>query len=99
MKEVVRSARSVDLRTFPVVRHHRMDGGVYIDMTSVMRDPDSGAYNVAFLRDEYKGPRSLGLHMSPRHNWQIVRKHEERGQADARRRSSSATIRHSTSGR
>ena len=25
-----------------------------------------------------KGPRKLGLHMSPRHNWQILRKHEEK---------------------
>jgi UbiD family decarboxylase len=45
-----------------------------------MRDPDSGAYNVAFLRNMYKGPRKLGLHMSPRHNWQIVRKHEARNE-------------------
>ncbi|MDE3078331.1 MAG: UbiD family decarboxylase, partial [Chloroflexota bacterium] len=69
----------VDLRRFPIVRHHRMDGGPYIDMTLAMRDPDSGAYNVAFLRTQFKGPRKLGLHMSPRHNWQIVRKHEEAG--------------------
>ncbi len=55
-----------------------MDAGPYIDMTSVMRDPESGAYNVAFLRNMYKGPRKLGLHMSPRHNWQIVRAHEAR---------------------
>jgi 2,5-furandicarboxylate decarboxylase 1 len=45
-----------------------------------MRDPDSGAYNVAFLRTMYKGPRRLGLHMSPRHNWQIARKHERLGE-------------------
>ncbi len=69
----------VDLRRLPIVRHHDMDAGPYIDMTSVMRDPDTGAYNVAFLRNMYKGPRKLGLHMSPRHNWQIVRKNEERG--------------------
>jgi 2,5-furandicarboxylate decarboxylase 1 len=48
-------------------------------MAVVMRDPDSGAYNVAFLRNQYKGPRKLGIHMSPRHNWQIARKHEEAG--------------------
>jgi len=47
---------------------------------SVMRDPETGAYNIAFLRNMYKGPRRLGLHMSPRHNWQIVREHETRDQ-------------------
>ncbi len=79
VKEVVRKGDQVDLRELPIVRHHRMDGGPYLDMASVMRDPDSGAYNVAFLRNQYKGRRRLGLHMSPRHNWQIAREHEERG--------------------
>lgn len=77
VKEVVHTGAEVDLRRFPIVRHHRMDGGPYIDMAVVMRDPDTGSYNVAFLRNQYKGPRKLGIHMSPRHNWQITRKHEE----------------------
>lgn len=81
VKEVVRTGDQVDLRELPIVRHHDMDAGPYIDMTSVMRDPDSGAYNAAFLRNMYKGPRKLGLHMSPRHNWQIVRKHELKNEA------------------
>lgn len=76
IKDIVRTGDQVDLRELPIIRHHDMDAGPYIDMASVMRDPDSGAYNVAFLRNMYKGPRKLGLHMSPRHNWQIVRKHE-----------------------
>jgi 2,5-furandicarboxylate decarboxylase 1 len=79
-KQAVQSGDEADLRQFPIVRHHRMDGGPYVDMTCVMRDPASGAYNVAFLRNQYKGPRKLGLHMSPRHNWQIARRHEERGE-------------------
>src|SRR6266540_5588188 len=79
-KQVVLRGEHVDIRQFPIVRHHRMDGGPYVDMTAVMRDPDGGAYNTAFLRNQYKGPRKLGLHMSPRHSWQIARKHEERGQ-------------------
>ena len=68
-----------DLRELPLVRQHEMDAGPYVDMTCVLRDPDTGAYNTAFLRNMYKGPRKLGLHMSPRHSWQIVRKNEERG--------------------
>ena len=80
VKEVVRTGGDADLRQFPIIRHHRMDGGPYIDMSPVMRDPDSGAYNAAFLRMQYKGSRKLGLHMSPRHSWQIARKYEERGE-------------------
>ena len=79
VKAVIRTGSEVDIGEFPIVRHHYMDGGPYIDMTPVMRDPDTGAYNIAFLRTMYKGPRKLGLHMSPRHNWQIVRKNEEAG--------------------
>jgi UbiD family decarboxylase len=78
VKQVVRTGDDVDLRDFPIVRHHHMDPAPYMDMTPIMRDPDSGAYNVAYLRMMYKGPRKLGLHMSPRHNWQITRKFEER---------------------
>lgn len=79
VKAVIKTGSEVDIGEFPIVRHHYMDGGPYIDMTPVMRDPDTGAYNIAFLRTMYKGPRKLGLHMSPRHNWQIVRKNEEAG--------------------
>lgn len=79
VKDVVKVGDEVDLREFPIVRHHHMDPAPYIDMTPVMRDPDSGAYNAAYLRTMYKSPRKLGLHMSPRHSWQITRKHEERG--------------------
>jgi UbiD family decarboxylase len=80
VKEVVYRGDDVDLRRFPIVRHHHMDPAPYIDMTPVMRDPDTGAYNAAYLRMMYKGPRKLGLHMSPRHNWQITRKYEERNE-------------------
>ena len=79
VKQVVKIGDDADLRQFPVVRHHYMDGGPYIDMSSAMQDPDTGTYNTAFLRTMYKGPRKLGLYMSPRHNWQIVRKNEEVG--------------------
>ena len=66
------------MREFPIVRHHEMDGGPYIDMTVVAKDPDQGFYNVAFHRNQYKGPQRLGIHMSPRHNWTIFRKNEQK---------------------
>ena len=72
VKEVVKVNEEVDLREFPIVKHHEMDLGPYIDMTPIMCDPQSGAYNAAFLRTRYKDPRQLGLYMSPRHNWEIV---------------------------
>jgi UbiD family decarboxylase len=77
VKEVVKRGEEADLYEFPIVRHHAMDPAPYIDMTPIMKDPDSGFYNAAFLRNMVKGPRRLGIHMSPRHNWQIHRKNEE----------------------
>lgn len=78
VKQVVKIGSDVDLRELPIVRHHRMDPAPYIDMTPVMRDPEMGHYNIAFLRNMYKGPQKLGIHMSPRHSWQISRKYEEK---------------------
>lgn len=79
VKAVTHTGAAVNLDRFPIVRHHEMDPAPYVDMTPFMQDPETGAYNGAFLRMMYKGPNRLGLHMSPRHNWQIVRKNEERG--------------------
>jgi len=79
VKEIVKRGEEADLYEFPVVRHHAMDPAPYIDMTPVMKDPEHGFYNIAFLRNMIKGPRRLGIHMSPRHNWQIHRKNEEQG--------------------
>ena len=78
VKKVVKRGEQADLYDLPLVRHHAMDPAPYIDMTPVMKDPDGGFYNIAFLRNMVKGPRRLGIHMSPRHNWQIHRKNEER---------------------
>ena len=78
VKEVVKRGEDADLYEFPIVRHHAMDPAPYIDMTPIMKDPDNGFYNAAFLRNMVKGPRRLGIHMSPRHNWQIHRKNEEK---------------------
>jgi 2,5-furandicarboxylate decarboxylase 1 len=80
VKQVVLRGGECDLRKLPIVRHHAMDPAPYIDMTPIMKHPDEGFYNVAFLRNMYKGPRKLGIHMSPRHNWQIFRANESRHQ-------------------
>jgi UbiD family decarboxylase len=78
VKRVIKRGQDADLYDLPIVRHHAMDPAPYIDMTPVMKDPEGGFYNVAFLRNMVQGPRRLGLHMSPRHNWQIHRKNEEK---------------------
>ncbi|OGP29107.1 MAG: hypothetical protein A2038_05285 [Deltaproteobacteria bacterium GWA2_57_13] len=78
VKQIVKRGDEADIYDFPVVRHHAMDPAPYLDMTPVMKDPEGGFYNIAFLRNMVKGPRKLGIHMSPRHNWQMHRKNEEK---------------------
>jgi len=80
VKQVIKRGDDANIYALPVVRHHAMDPAPYIDMTPVVKDPDGGFYNIAFQRTMVKGRRKLGLHMSPRHNWQIHRKHEEKNQ-------------------
>jgi 2,5-furandicarboxylate decarboxylase 1 len=80
VKQVIKRGDEANIYELPVVRHHAMDPAPYIDMTPVVKDPEGGFYNIAFQRTMVKGPRKLGLHMSPRHNWQIHRKHEEKNQ-------------------
>lgn len=76
VRQQTKTGDMVDLREFPIVRHHQMDPAPYVDMTCVVRDPDTGVYNSAFQRTMYRNPRELGLYMSPRHNWRIARKFE-----------------------
>lgn len=78
-KEVVKIADEVDLREFPIMKHHDMDLGPYIDMASIMRDRESGAYNASFQRTMFNGAKKLSLYMSPRHNWEIARRDEQEG--------------------
>ena len=81
VKQVIKRGDDANVFDLPVVRHHAMDPAPYIDMTPVMKDPDGGFYNISFQRNMVKGPRRLGLHMSPRHNWQIHRKNEEKNRS------------------
>lgn len=69
-----------DLTFLPAVRHHRLDPAPYLNMTPSMKDPESGAYNVAFLRNMVKGKNRMGIHMSPRHNYRIYQEYSERGE-------------------
>lgn len=69
-----------DLTHLPAVRHHRLDPAPYLNMTPSMKDPESGAYNVAFLRNMVKSGTRMGIHMSPRHNYRIYRTNSERGE-------------------
>jgi 2,5-furandicarboxylate decarboxylase 1 len=77
VKEVVRRGSEVDLYELPIMRHHEMDGGPYIVMSSVGRDRDSGIYNTSYHRMEVKGKNVTAFYLSPRHMWKIFKGFED----------------------
>jgi UbiD family decarboxylase len=80
VKEVIQTGADVDLRELPLLRHHAMDGGPYIDMSSVARDRNSGVYNCSYHRMEVKDRNHTGFLMTLQHMWRIFRAYEEAGE-------------------
>lgn len=77
VKEVVKKGSEVDLYDLPIMRHHYMDGGPYITLSTISKDPKSGVYNCSYHRMEIKSKNTTACHASPRHLWKIFRTYEE----------------------
>lgn len=80
VKEIIQTGDQVDLYELPLLRHHEMDGGPYIDMSSVARDRNSGVYNCSYHRMEVKDRNHTGFLMTLQHMWRILRGYEEAGE-------------------
>ncbi len=81
VKEIVKTGNDVDLREFPIIKHHEKDAGPYITAgVCILKHPTYG-YNAAILRLQYKGPRKLGVFMIPgRHSDIYFKYFKERGE-------------------
>lgn len=53
VKEVVRTGEEIDTRELPIVTHSEGDYGPCLTMTLAVKDPESGAYNAAFIKAFY----------------------------------------------
>jgi len=80
VKEIIRTGDNVDLYELPLLKHHEMDGGPYIDMSSVARDRNSNVYNCSYHRMEVKDRNHTGFLMTLQHTWRIFRGYEEAGE-------------------
>jgi 2,5-furandicarboxylate decarboxylase 1 len=80
VKEIIQSGDQVDLYELPLLKHHEMDGGPYIDMSSVAKDRNSGVYNCSYHRMEVKDRNHTGFLMTLQHMWRIFRAYEEAGE-------------------
>ena len=65
----------VDLLSFPVPRHHELDGGRFIGTAHcvITKDPDDGWVNLGTYRCMVLGPDKFALHMSPGRDGRIMR--------------------------
>lgn len=80
VKELCLSGQAADPGLLPVVRHYEMDLGPVFTMALVMKDPDTGAYDVSFAKTFYKGSSRLGVSIHTPHLERILEKYEKRGQ-------------------
>jgi UbiD family decarboxylase len=53
VKEIVRVGDEIDTRELPIVTHSEGDYGPCLTMTLAVKDPESGAYNAAFIKAFY----------------------------------------------
>ena len=65
VKENVMAGKDVDLYEIPIMRHHEMDGGPYIVLSTVTKDKKSGIYNCSYHRMEVKSKNTTALYASP----------------------------------
>src|SRR5262249_19421140 len=77
VKENTRTGKDVDIYEIPIMRHHEMDGGPYIVLSTITKDRKSGIYNLSYHRMEVKSKNSTALYASPRHLWRIFKDYEE----------------------
>ena len=68
--ENIATGDAIDVWNFPAPRMWPLDGGKYLGTGDavITQDPDSGRINVGTYRMMTKGPREIGLYISPGHD-------------------------------
>jgi UbiD family decarboxylase len=78
VREIVWRGDDVDLNRLPIVNHFEMDLSAVITMAAAMKDPESGFYDVSFIKGFPKGPRKLGISIHSPHFDRILEHYERR---------------------
>src|SRR5205809_5786 len=74
VKQVVLRGDEIDIRRLPIVKHYEGDLSEVVTMAAVMKDPDTGIYDVSFIKLFPKGPRSGGVSIHSPHLERILAK-------------------------
>lgn len=80
VQEVIQTGSAIDVGLLPIVRHFEMDMGPVLTMTCCMKDPDTGSYDISFIKNFYKGkPDYMGVSIHSPHLERIVKRYNELG--------------------
>ena len=80
VRDIVLTGGDTDLESLPLVKHYEMDLCPVLTMTSLMKDPDTGVYDVTFTKMFYKAPGRVAISIHSPHLGRIARKYEERNE-------------------
>jgi UbiD family decarboxylase len=81
VKEIVWRGEDVDVNRLPIVKHFEMDLSPVITMGAAMKDPETGLYDVSFIKGFPKGPNHLGISIHSPHFDRIFDHYEKRDEA------------------
>jgi UbiD family decarboxylase len=80
VKDIVLTGGDTDLELLPIVKHYEMDLSPVLTMTSVMKDPDTGIYDVTFTKMFYKDTGRVAVSIHSPHLGRILKKYEDRNE-------------------
>ncbi|NLX90458.1 MAG: UbiD family decarboxylase [Firmicutes bacterium] len=80
VKEIILRGPEADPAILPGVRHYEMDLSPVFTMTLIMKDPDTGIYDITFAKTFYKGSQRMGASIHTPHLERIVNKYKERNE-------------------
>jgi len=78
VKEIILKGKDIDLRNYPILKFHELDGGNFFTSAVIAKDPDTGIYNSSVHRLMYRDKDETGITMSPFHLFSIFTKNEKR---------------------
>lgn len=80
VQEIVITGEAIDVAQLPIVRHYEMDMGPVLTMACCMRDPDTGVYDISFVKNFYKNkPDYMGVSIHSPHLERIYKRYEQLG--------------------
>jgi 2,5-furandicarboxylate decarboxylase 1 len=80
VKEMILKGKDIDLRNYPMLKYHKLDGGNFFTSPVVVKDPLTGIYNSSIHRIMFRDKDETGINMSPFHLYKIYKENEKRNE-------------------